>query len=148
MGILLSDEVRDNRCAVSRDSHRTGVVLPLVVGQGHGVDWGRWKQVATAALAARFGSVERTPPKHQEMRIAGITVPPWLPASDLVASLEAIPGVKFARHLRRNAKLRLFRIWKLFNDSLKSGETESGATELGYRQLGERLRTLGFVRRL
>lgn len=122
------------------------MVVPLV---GLGGQWGRLKEVATAALEARFGArgaIERTPPKHQEMRIAGISVPSWLPASDLAASLEAIPGVKFARHLRRNAKLRLFRIWKLFNDSLKSGDEP--APELAYRQLGDRLRTLGFVRRL
>lgn len=127
-------------------------MLPLVgLSGGLGGQLGRWKQVATAALEARFGPAsggDRTPPKHHEMRIGGITVPSWLPASDLAASLEAIPGVKFARHLRRNAKLRLFRIWKLFNDSLKSGESDASAPELGYRQLGERLRTLGFVRRL
>lgn len=125
------------------------MVLPLV---GLGGQLGRWKQVATAALEARFGwreANERTPPKHQEMRVAGMSAPSWLPASDLAASLEALPGVKFARHLRRNAKLRLFRIWKLFNESMKHAVEEAGEADASaYRQLGERLRTLSFVRRL
>jgi hypothetical protein len=129
------------------------VVLPLV---GHGGQWARWKQVATAALEARFGprgANERTPPKHQEMRVGGMSAPSWLlaglPAAELAASLEAMPGVKFARHLRRNAKLRLFRIWKLFNESLKHPEEDGSSGEShAYRQVGERLRTLGFIRRL
>jgi len=58
--------------------------------------------------------------------------------------LEGLEAAKFGRHLRRNAKLRLFRMLKLINDTVKS----EAPPPMALRQLGERLRNLGWMRRL
>ena len=101
---------------------------------------GRLRQIATETLAARFGWIEKTPPKARELREK--------PAARVAGRehdvLGGLPAGKFARHLRRNAKLRLFRLWKLVQEPQKRALADDGPL----RPLAERLRAIGWMRRL
>ena len=102
----------------------------------------RVKWIAAGELARRFACCERTPPKAQELRPSR---PPSRIAGRERDALEQLAVVKFAQRARRNAKLRLFRIFKLFN------QLKQQAAELqpaSYRPVAERLRVARFLRRL
>ncbi len=124
----------------------TGVVIPL----------SRLKEVATSALAARFERTgqgpgtgtgwHRSPPKSDEMRASRPAGRDGVRLEDSLAGRgrAALAQLKVVRHVRRNVKLRLFRVFKLFSEATK--HADQGAP--GYRAVGERLKTLGWMRRL
>jgi len=92
---------------------------------------------------SRFSIFEKFPPKTAELRIGPIRL-----VSRLLGVTDPLEGLaseaKFGRHLRRNAKLRLFRMLKLINDTVKA----ESAPPMAFRQIGERLRSLSWMRRL
>jgi hypothetical protein len=98
------------------------------------------KRIALYELARRFACAEKGPPKHAELRrteratsrVAGRERDP----------LAGIPLAKYAPRVRRVAKLRLFRVWKLFQE-LKALQPPPS-----YRPIAERLRSLRGRRRL
>lgn len=103
----------------------------------------RVKVIATAALAARFlgpDGVDKAPPKARELRSGR---PPSRFAGRELDVLAGAPTAKPAARARRHGKLRLFRVFKLF-DALKGEET---AAE-GYRPIADRLRLQRWMRRL
>ncbi len=96
-----------------------------------------------AELARRFGPVEKAPPKTLELRVGRPEARPRPPIADREAdALEGYPLAKFVSRARRSAKLRLFRVWKLF-DHLK---TERQA--IAFRPVAERLRAARAMLRL
>jgi hypothetical protein len=100
----------------------------------------RIKMIVVDALAERFGPVEKAPPKRTEFRDAR-------PVSRIAGrQRDALGGMapsKFAARVRKNAKLRLFRIFKLLGD-LKS----AAAAPATYRAVADRLRSVRAARRL
>jgi hypothetical protein len=97
------------------------------------------KTIVAAALAARFPSVEKAPPKTRELRPGR---PIWRIAGRELDALSGIHAVKFAQRVRRNAKLRMFRVFKLF------GEIKQDPRVAAYRPVAERLRTARWMLRL
>jgi hypothetical protein len=103
-------------------------VIPLI----------RVKTIAAMALAERFPSVEKSPPKARELR-------PSRPASRIAGreadALAGFSASKFVQRVRRNAKLRFFRIFKLIGEQL-------AVEPKAYRPVAERMRIARFLRRL
>jgi hypothetical protein len=100
----------------------------------------RIKTIVAAALAARFPSLERTPPKAQEFR-AERPRPESKIAGRERDPLSGLQMGKFVHRARRHAKLRLFRVFKLFGDI----KEVPAAT---YRPVAERLRVARWMLRL
>ncbi len=101
----------------------------------------RIKLILADALAERFGPVEKAPSKRTELRYARP-----LPSRIAGRERDALGGIapsKFAARLRKNAKLRLFRIFKLL-DQFKSLAVPPPV----YRPIAERLRVARATRRL
>ena len=102
----------------------------------------RVKTIATAALAVRFATVEKVPPKARELRARR-------PESRFAGhEMDAAAGfgqVKFAYRLRKSAKLRFFRVFKLL-DEQKAAPGEVEASQ--YRSVAERIRRIRWMRRL
>jgi hypothetical protein len=101
----------------------------------------RIKWIDVVDLAARFVSVEKSPPKERELRCSR---PPSRIAGREQDALAALAVVKFAQRARRNAKLRLFRIFKLFTQLKR----DAAAQPTAYRPVAERMRVARFLRRL
>lgn len=102
----------------------------------------RVKVVATLALAARFegpGAARKSPPKSREMRTV---LPPSRLQGRELDVLGQVGGFKVARRALRRGKLRLFRVFKLF-DAIKSEEARTA-----FRPIGERLERQRWMRRL
>lgn len=98
----------------------------------------RIKTIFTRALAARFGFVEKTPPKTIELRAK----PMGRIGGRTESALGGMQLSKFAQRARRNAKLRLFRMFKLVGD-LKVQPAASA-----FRPVAERLRVARWMMRL
>jgi hypothetical protein len=101
------------------------------------------KLIARRELASRFGAAEeKAPRKEEELRMR--RSPCWMEGreEDAIAGLAA---VKFTPRTRRAGKLRLFRVWKLFQELKQVAKT---ADVTAYRPVAERLRGLKFRRRL
>jgi hypothetical protein len=101
----------------------------------------RVKIVDTAALAARFEGAwsDRAPDKARELRTE--RRPSRFAGRELDLLGTALP-LKLPPRARRFGKLRLFRVFKLF-DALKA---EPAAAS--YRPIGDRLRLQRWMRRL
>src|SRR2546426_1927561 len=93
----------------------------------------RIKTIIASVLAARFPTVERTPPKAQEFRPERPRSPLSKVAGRELDALSGLPMGKFVHRARRNAKLRLFRVFKLFGE-LKAAPAAT------YRPVAARLR--------
>jgi hypothetical protein len=95
----------------------------------------RLKTVVAGALASRFAVVEKAPSKWRELRAAK-------PLGRILLRvqgswpLSGFREVKFVQRARRHAKLRLFRVWKLF-DEVKQCEP---AAAPDFRPVAERLK--------
>jgi hypothetical protein len=98
--------------------------------------------IVRAQLATRFAPEAKAPPKGDELRMGRAPGRMHGRCTDAIAGLQA---VKYLPRARRAGKLRLFRVWKLFQD-LKQVATTRDAT--AYRPVAERLRSLRFRRRL
>jgi hypothetical protein len=101
----------------------------------------RVKIVDTAALAARFEGTarDRAPDKARELRTE--RRPSRFAGRELDVLATSLP-LKLPPRARRHAKLRLFRVFKLF-DALKA---EAAAPS--YRPIADRLRLQRWMRRL
>jgi hypothetical protein len=100
----------------------------------------RVKTIAARDLADRFRLVEKTPPKALEFR-RGHRTPRF--AGHELEAIAGVSTVKFTHRLRRSAKLRLFRVFKLMLRDLKDGPAVDT-----YRPVAERLREARWMRRL
>jgi hypothetical protein len=98
----------------------------------------RIKMIVAEALAARFGSVEKAPPKERELRAAR---PRWRIAGRELDPLLGFSASKFVQRARRHAKLRLFRMWKLVDDL----KVQPAAA---FRPVAERVRVARWMLRL
>jgi hypothetical protein len=89
------------------------------------------------ALATRFASIEKAPPKTRELRISR-------PASAerVTTPLGGLAQLKFVQRARRHAKLQLFRMWKLF------GEIKEAPSATVYRPVAERIKEARAMLRL
>jgi hypothetical protein len=101
------------------------------------------KTISLEGLRARFESVEKSPPKARELRAAR---PPSRIEGREQDALADTARVKFAQRSRKNAKLRFFRIFKLF-PTLKLEETPR-SDDARFRPIAERLRLQRWMRRL
>jgi hypothetical protein len=95
----------------------------------------------TAALEARFAQVEKVPPKARELRGSRPESKFAGHETDAAAGF----GSKFAYRLRKNAKLRFFRVFKLL-DEQKAAPDEAEASQ--YRSVAERIQRIRWMRRL
>jgi hypothetical protein len=99
----------------------------------------RIKTVILDGLAARFGAIEKSPPKVLELRLAR---PLGRIAAKQLDALTGIQPAKFVHRARRHAKLHLFRMWKLF------GELKAQPGASGFRPVAERVRVARWMLRL
>ena len=90
---------------------------------------GRW---------ARYATVEKSPPKSSEMRF----LHPGARIAERVFALPGLDNLKFVQRVRRNAKMHLFRMWKLF------GQLKEQPAETVYRPVAERIREARSLLRL
>jgi len=109
---------------------------------GEIIPFRRIKTIVVERLAIRFATVERTPPKSNEMRMSR-------PVGRINArltptvQLDSLGDLKFVQRTRRHGKMQLFRMWKLF------GEVKAIPAEMPlYRQVAERIRVAGSAMRL
>jgi hypothetical protein len=100
----------------------------------------RIKCILIEALATRFATVEKSPPKAREFRAAR---PPSRIAGRELDALYRLHSFKFVVRARKSPKLRLFRIFKLLGQ-LKSPIAAPAA----YRPVAERLHLMRRLRRL
>ncbi len=98
----------------------------------------RIKTIVVGALAARYATVEKSPPKSSEMRF----VRPGTRIAERVLPLRGLDELKFVQRARRHAKMHLFRMWKLF------GQLKEQPAETVYRPVAERMREARSLLRL
>ena len=114
----------------------------MVAGRGLGeiIPLRRLKTVIAGALASRYAAVEKAPSKWRELRAAK---PLGRILLRVQGPLAGFRDAKFVQRARRNTKLRLFRVWKLF-DEVKPDTTPVP----GFRPVAERLKTARWMLRL
>jgi hypothetical protein len=97
-----------------------------------------YRKIVVDGLLARFGKIERTPPKSSELRF----VRPGERIAERVLPLRGLDDLKFVQRARRHAKMHLFRMWKLF------GDLKEESAETVYRPVAERIREARSLLRL